>query len=1149
VLFYAIAALFSWGLLRAQTPDSSFNPNINFTVHSLAVQADGKILTGGDFVRVGGVERRFIARFNADGTLDSSFNPNANGIVTTIAVQGDGKILIGGGFTAVGGVTRGNLARLNPDGTVDSSFNQNSSPWVQSLALQSDGKILIGGSFTTVGGVARNNVARLNADGTLDSSFNPNASHDVNCLEVQADGKILMGGFFTSVGGIARNYIARLNADGTLDSSFNPNASYQVFSLAVQADSKILIGGQFTTVGGVTRSRIARLNADGTLDSTFNPNVNGGFSPNVRSLAVQADGKILMAGYFTAVGTITRNNLARLNADGTLDSSFNPNPNGSLITIAVQENGKILIGGSFTAVGGVSRNHIALITNNISATSSLTVTGTSQINWTRGGSGPELEQVTFERWNGSAWISLGSATRVSGGWRRTGLSLSTSGWIRARGRSSAGTGIIGQTLAYGSPTAPDITVAMEGVGTLVYGSAAIDFGTLLWPSTPTKTITLTNSGNASLTGLSLALSGADPGDFTTSALAATALAPGESISFTVTFSMQAMGVLRGSLLSITSNDPDETPFTVALGGKCIQTEPSFNPNANDWVSALAVQADGKILMGGYFRAVGGVARSGIARLNTNGTLDSSFDPGAGGDVSSLAVQADGKILLGGNFSYVGPMVRNCIARLNADGTVDSSFNPNSNSDVVALAVQADGKILIGGSFTTVGGVVRNCIARLNVDGTLDSSFNPNVNSWISSLAVQADGKILIGGQFTAVGGVTRNYIARLNANGTLDSSFNPNAGYHINSLVVQANGKILIGGNFTTVGGVARGYFARLNSDGTVDSAFHPKVSSIVYDIAVQADGKILLGGSFTTIGEVTRNRIARLHSDGMLDMYFNPNMNVDRYSYAYALAVQADGKVLIGGVFGSLGGVARNHIALVTNDIPSTSTLSLTDTTQIDWKRGGSVPEIEQVIFEEWTGSAWVSLGNATRVPEGWSKTGLSLSASGQIRARGRTSNSKCSGFIEQTVRYGSQANPVEAWRQQFFGTTLDAGSAADLADPDGDGLPNLMERAFNLSPTQCGVPILVPGSGTSGLPAISSVGDGASRRLKLDYVRLKASAGHALYYTPQFSSDLISGWQNFTGNEAVQSIDADWERVTVEEAAGGHQKRFGRVRLETSP
>src|SRR5439155_470667 len=141
---------------------------------------------------------------------------------------------------------------------------------------------------------------------------------------VQADGKIIIGGNFIA----PRSCIARVNADGTLDASFNAGANSYVLSMAVQADAKSVVGGQFTVVSGVGRNCIARLNVDGTADSGFDPDVRGGtssFPASVNSIMIQADGKIIIGGTFTTIGGTARNNLARLNADGSLDTGFNPN--------------------------------------------------------------------------------------------------------------------------------------------------------------------------------------------------------------------------------------------------------------------------------------------------------------------------------------------------------------------------------------------------------------------------------------------------------------------------------------------------------------------------------------------------------------------------------------------------------------------------------------------------------------------------------------------------------------------------------------------------------------------------------------------------------------------------------------------------------
>src|SRR5258708_29367456 len=99
---------------------------------------------------------------------------------------------------------------------------------------------------------------------------------------------------FGTLGGQSRLGIGRLNADGTLDTRLHRGTDGEVISLALQSDGKILVGGRFTTLGGQSRNYIGRLNADGTLDTSFNPGAGGGAFPYVISLAVQANGKILV---------------------------------------------------------------------------------------------------------------------------------------------------------------------------------------------------------------------------------------------------------------------------------------------------------------------------------------------------------------------------------------------------------------------------------------------------------------------------------------------------------------------------------------------------------------------------------------------------------------------------------------------------------------------------------------------------------------------------------------------------------------------------------------------------------------------------------------------------------------------------------------
>src|SRR5205814_985595 len=307
-----------------------------------------------------------------------------------------------------------------------------------------------------------------------------------------------------------------------------------------------------------------------------------------------------------------------------------------------------------------------------------------------------------------------------------------------------------------------------------------------------------------------------------------------------------------------------------------------NPNANGAVRSIAVQADGKILIGGDFTTLspnGGAAvtTGHLARVNSNGTVDTGFNPNANDRVSAIVVQADGKILVGGRFNQslgtptIGGATRNRIARLDATTGAADTFNPNANSLVVALAVQDDGKILVGGNFSTLapsGGaaVTRNNIARLEIDGRLDRTLNLLGSGLVRPVAIQPDGKILIGGNFG---------ISRLNPDGTLDTGFNPNANDDVYSIAVQADGKILVGGAFrgsNSIGGQRRYFIARLDATTGLADTFNPAASSNVRSIVVQVDGKILVGGDFSGIGGQTRFRIARLDPTTGLADSFNPS-------------------------------------------------------------------------------------------------------------------------------------------------------------------------------------------------------------------------------------------------------------------------------------
>ncbi len=714
------------------------------------------------------------------GSLDLSFNPSAEvvGSIYSTAIQPDGRIIIGGGFTnSFNG--RNYIARINPDGTHDLNFTSvGTDNSVLTTVLQDDGKIMIGGRFTITGGAARGRIARLNANGTVDLTFNPGAGANswVSGISPLPNGKMIICGWFTSYDGTPINRIARIENDGTLDFTFNPGsgANDRISKAIIQPDGRIIISGDFTTFNGVNMNRIARLNPDGSLDPTFNPGT--GANRDVVA-ALQPDGKIVIGGDFTSFNGTPINRLARLNSDGSLDLTFDAGTgvNGNIATIVIQPDLRILIGGDFISYNGLPSRRIARVNG-------------------------------FGSLDNSFSPGTGANNFVS-------------------------------------------TINLQPDGRMVIG-----------------------------------------GDFT-------------SYNGTSRPRIARLNV-DGSL------------------------DVSLNPGtgANDEVHAAVLQPDGKILIGGSFTAFNGTPRGGIARLNTNGTLDASFNPGTGIEglfkgIFAMALQSDGKILIGGSFWEYNGTPRENMARLNPNGTIDQSFNTGLGADswISDILLQADGKIIISGWFTSFNGSTVNRIARLNADGSLDLTFNSGsgADDRVNDLHLQSDGKILIAGDFTNFNGISRNRIARLNADGSLDFAFNPPSGANseVHAISQQGDGKVLVGGRFTMVNGVPTNGIARLNPNGSFDATLETGTGvDVTYEgvlsITPEADGKIILGGWFNDFNGIPRANIARLNPNGSLDLSFNPGTGAS--FFVNTTVLQPNGRILLGGDFTSYDGLPIEGIARV---------------------------------------------------------------------------------------------------------------------------------------------------------------------------------------------------------------------------------------------
>jgi uncharacterized delta-60 repeat protein len=621
---------------------------------------------GGFFSSYNDASQYRITRLNSNGTRDTGFDTNtgfspAGTTVNTIVIQPDGRILVGGSFTSYQGAgTRRYITRLQANGSGATSLGTGTNASVLSIALQSDGKILLGGDFIAYSDelLASPYFTRLNNNGTRDTGFDTGSGPNVNSIYaiiVQPDGKILVGGMFNQFNGVTAPAIMRLNADGTRDTGFTlllsafPN---NIRAMALQPDGKILLVGEFVDFDGVTQNRITRFNADGTRDTGFTSGT--GFERTVYTIALQSDGKILVGGNFRLYNGVTQNRITRLNSNGTRDTGFATGTgfDGDVNTIVVQPNGNILVGGSFASYNGTTQRYIVRLTSS----------GQQQL------------------------LALPVATYAV-----TSLTINT------------GTGF-NNAVYY---------IVVQPNGNILVGG---DFTS--YNGTTQNRITRLNADGIRDTGFVIGTG------FNNRVSAIAVQSDGKILvgGFFTTYN----GVTQNYITRLNANGSKDTN----LSG----TGQGFSSS----VATIVLQSDGNIFVGGSFSSYVGEAQYGISRLaGAGGNTYPGFSTGNGfadqRNVRAIAIQSDGKILVGGDFTiFNGTLGPNYLVRLNADGTRDTVFNNNLGtsftSNVYDIAVQSDGKILVGGNFTAYNGVYRNRIIVLNTDGSLLTFVDINEGS-------------------------------------------------------------------------------------------------------------------------------------------------------------------------------------------------------------------------------------------------------------------------------------------------------------------------------------------------------------------------------------------------------------------------------------
>lgn len=899
---------------------------VNGTIVKIIALPDGKILIGGTFSEVTGKPAANVARLLHDGTLDPTFSVGAGpaGGIADMAVAADGGIFIAGGFLTVDGYQRERVARLHPDGAVDLDFKppiaQPGEPQVLAVLPAADGKVYIGGIFGSWDGHETVSVARLHANGTVDTTFKvtnqPNTGGPFRVAAMafypgEANPQqLLVGGgtYYVEPGnGVTnqRRHVARLEtATGVWDTSFNlapipnPPASIDgsVSKIVPLADGKILVGG-VQGGGHTTFDGMLRLNANGSLDTSFLSGPTAGiFGPGVaaapfRTFELLPTGQIVAGGRFSSVQGSMRSNVAQLLPDGMRDPSFVPGdgPNNEVTAIGVQAGGGILIAGSFTRVNGAERRGLARLHGNPAPPV-----------FVLDGNRPLLDVDLLTPLEATLRVDVLGSPPPTVTW-----------YFEDEPVGSGPILTVNQTVP-----------ANQGT---YYAVVENSFGV-----TVTSPITMSfDSGPPVIT--------EPPRD-----------APANPLG-TAVFAVQATGALP-------------LQYQWKRNGQPIAGE--TNRILRVFVADLQAGGDDYTVEVRNFlqAAESSPARVVLSRIGTRNSCfyhytlpagindhfiqcqpPTAFDFPNYTPAESVAYQPGGFVVIGGGAFTRGSQWSDSpppyLMRFTEWGARAYDGEGRPDATVRKVATGPDGSVYVAGDFKNVlhadGSLLaaRPGLAKYDADLRFVAAFAPTIlpaSAQVTALLVQPDGKVLVGGTFSNVNGVATLGVVRLLSDGQNDPAFHSGITY-LNyavprALALQSDGKILLGGQGAYYGagappsGEFRNQLCRLNPEGSWDSSFETTGGAAnagyvesVNRIVVQPDDRILISGFIARWGGVNRNGLARLLPDGALDPSFDPGSGPD--ATISSMALLPDGRVMVTGSFSSFDGVNRRGIVRLRGD------------------------------------------------------------------------------------------------------------------------------------------------------------------------------------------------------------------------------------------
>jgi len=755
-------------------------PGGNNFANRAVVQPDGKILIAGG-ARFGTMQYQ-ITRYNTNGTIDTTFANGGtvleplgpgNGQAFAIALQADGKVVVAGDVTS--DRNKFGIARFNTDGSLDLLFGGGGSAvavgpagdaGAHAMVIQPDGKIVLGGFSTGATGKKVFTLVRYTSVDTIDTTFGTNGfvigaegavDEEIDSLGLQADGRIVAAG--TSANGLR---MQRYNADGTIDASWThtlfPYINGGLDMVVQDADQKIAVVGNVPD-GAVSDLGILRVSmVDGAADTTFGsgtcangpcPGVTAtiiGDSGGPTGLALQGTNYLVSGVSFPAFGTSSVV-VFRFTSNGTLDTTFGTNGKASAKPTGNGDNGR---GIALRANGGIV---VAGLANGDHGDTDSLVTvfnPTGQLDNTFNGTG-------FSR------LDVGSMT---GEWRATAL---TGGKIVAAGFTVSETGVKGGVIGrYNADGTLDATFGTAGITTfpLVANAIAVQAvdgklvvgGTALTGATPSMAFARFTANGALDTTFN--------GTGTLTIAPASADEEISSVAVQPDGKIVGAGFVTGTFLDsvfvrLTSAGVLDTTFNGS--GKLVAS----SSTGADVVNALAIQADGKIVGGGWAEISGTQDSMTVTRVNQNGTLDTAFGTGGFGTATfttftshgfALTIEPNGKIVIAGNIFNTGNSTDDfAIARFTTTGVLDTTFGTNglmtndfgNHNRIFALARLPSGKLLGAGE---TGGFF-SLVQYLDT-GALDTTFGTNGssaaqinagNDFANALTVGTDGTLFVSG--------------------------------------------------------------------------------------------------------------------------------------------------------------------------------------------------------------------------------------------------------------------------------------------------------------------------------------------------------------------------------------------------------------------